>query len=272
MIHLEVDPDELQAAVPFELDLHEGHAYVSLVAFTMRGMRPYLGGRLTAWMLKPIATHDFLNVRTYVRNGNEAGIFFMTEWLSNRLSAMLGPATFGLPYRFASVDYDHGASGATKFSGRVKAPHAQGLLAYSARLNQGAAFEKCEAGTLDEWLMERYTAFTSMNGNARFFRVWHEPWIQARAEVTIHENSLITTAWPLLSEARLAGANYSPGAFGVCLDEGGRHRRRNSRQSARICSGEIPPRFEIRQGAAFAPPTAWPDPNSFAGSQKSRRR
>src|SRR5256885_11671180 len=66
MIHYEVDPSELQRVVPFDLDLRDGRAYVSAVAFTMTGMRPRFGGRWLAWLTKPIATHDFLNVRTYV--------------------------------------------------------------------------------------------------------------------------------------------------------------------------------------------------------------
>src|SRR5256885_10818346 len=69
MMHYEVDPLRLQRAVPFELDLHEGRAFVSVVAFTLRGMRPRIGGRLSAWLMRPIATHEFLNVRTYVRHG-----------------------------------------------------------------------------------------------------------------------------------------------------------------------------------------------------------
>lgn len=36
--HYEVDPPALQACTPFALDLRAGHAYVSLVAFTMRGV------------------------------------------------------------------------------------------------------------------------------------------------------------------------------------------------------------------------------------------
>src|SRR5262245_25244223 len=76
MIHYEVEASSLQEAVPFELDLHCGRALVSVVAFTMRGMRPSFGGRLGAWLLRPIATHHFLNVRTYVRQGRETGIYF----------------------------------------------------------------------------------------------------------------------------------------------------------------------------------------------------
>ncbi len=40
MIHFEVDPAALQSAVPFELDLRASYAYVNVVAFAKRGMRP----------------------------------------------------------------------------------------------------------------------------------------------------------------------------------------------------------------------------------------
>ncbi|TDJ54766.1 MAG: DUF2071 domain-containing protein, partial [Planctomycetota bacterium] len=38
-VHYAVDPAVLQPLVPLPLDLRDGHAYVSLVAFTMRGLR-----------------------------------------------------------------------------------------------------------------------------------------------------------------------------------------------------------------------------------------
>src|SRR5271154_7174231 len=76
-IHYEVDAVLLQRELPFALDLWHGKAFVSLVAFTMRDMHPRLGGRITAWLVKPIATHSFLNVRTYVKHGDERGIHFI---------------------------------------------------------------------------------------------------------------------------------------------------------------------------------------------------
>ena len=90
-IHFEVEAGVLQRAVPFELDLHDGWAYVSLVAFTMQGMRLRVGGRLGRILFKPIATHEFLNVRAYVRHHGVPGIYFLAEWLANPLSVKLGP-------------------------------------------------------------------------------------------------------------------------------------------------------------------------------------
>src|SRR3954462_15313763 len=58
MIHYEVDPVRLQTEVPFELDLSEGRAFVTLVAFTLRDLRLRFGGWLSSWLTKPIATHE----------------------------------------------------------------------------------------------------------------------------------------------------------------------------------------------------------------------
>src|SRR5437867_3851562 len=90
MIHYQVPAVELQRAVPFQLDLRNGKAFVSLVAFTLQNMRPRFGGRLAALLLKPVTTRSFLNVRTYVRHGDEVGIYFLAEWVPNPISAMLG--------------------------------------------------------------------------------------------------------------------------------------------------------------------------------------
>jgi len=90
MLHYEVEPDALQRVVPFELDLRDGRAFVSAVAFTMRGMRPRVGGRFAAWLFKPIATHEFLNVRTYVRHRGESGIYFLAG--TGRQAVMLAQA------------------------------------------------------------------------------------------------------------------------------------------------------------------------------------
>src|SRR6185436_17826029 len=117
-LHYEVDASALQREVPFPLDLREGRAYVSLVAFTMHRMRLRFGGRLGEWLCKPVATHTFLNARTYVRHQDESGIFFLREWLSSPLCVWLGPLTFGLPYRLGRMTYRHDQEVRT-FSGTV---------------------------------------------------------------------------------------------------------------------------------------------------------
>lgn len=209
-LHYEVDATALREEVPFEIDLWQGRALVSLVAFTMRDLRPRRGGRIAALPFKPIATHPFLNVRTYVKHEGEPGIYFMTEWLSNRLSVLLGPLVYGLPYHFARINYRHTHEQGL-LEGRVEAPGQGGKFVYAGPLHSNTPFEPCPPDSLDEFLLERYTAFTACGSTRRFFRIWHPPWAQAPVAATVTRNTVLTRTWPWFEEARLVGANYSPG-------------------------------------------------------------
>jgi uncharacterized protein YqjF (DUF2071 family) len=207
-IHYAADPVILQRQVPFQLDLRDGKAFVSIVAFTLVGMRPRLGGIVGEWLFKPIATHEFLNIRTYVHEGGEPGIFFLAEWLSNPLSVRLGPRSFGLPYRFGQITYEHALDGVA-LRGIIAERDAR--LAYAGNACDDR-FEPCEAGSLTEFMLERYTAFTQAGKRRRLFRIWHDPWPQAPAEVEVIDDTLIATTGPWWKTADLVSANYSPGA------------------------------------------------------------
>ncbi len=202
-LHYETSAAVLQRAVPYALDLYQGRAFVSLVAFRLRAMRPRLGGRLGALLFRPIATHNFLNVRTYVRHDGEPAIYFMHEWLDNRLSVLLGPTVFGLPYHYGAIDYrDEGLRGSVRAAG--------GAFSYSAEL-AGEPFATCAPGSLAEHLIERYTAFTPAGRTKRFFRIWHPPWQQAEARVEIKDDGLIGSSGDWWESAQYIGGHYSPG-------------------------------------------------------------
>jgi uncharacterized protein len=231
-IHFEVDPVALQRDCPFELDLREGRAYLSLVAFTMRGMRLRLGGKLSALMFKPIATHHFLNVRAYVKHRGEPGIHFLAEWMNNLFSVMLGPPVFGLPYRLGRLRYHHDHE-AGRFQGLVTSPlRRRGGIEYCGKSDLLAKFLPSVAGSLDEFLLERYTAFNATgscvqssrskqaipkSGIKRFFRIWHPPWLQIPVQITSLDTSLLNKIWPWFAEAGCIGANYSPGIQNVWM-------------------------------------------------------
>jgi uncharacterized protein YqjF (DUF2071 family) len=176
------------------------------VAFTLRGMRPRRGGRLASWLVSPIGTHHFFNVRTYVRHQNELAIYFMTEWLSNRLSVALGPITFGLPYRYGKLEYaNDAASGEVR--GQVTAK--EGTFEYRARVPDCLTIS--DSDSLTEFLLERYTAFTSAGWRKQFFRVWHEPWLQCSLDLEIVSDELLAATGHWWSRAEFVAANYSPG-------------------------------------------------------------
>jgi uncharacterized protein YqjF (DUF2071 family) len=216
-LHYRVAPQFLQPQIPFELDLHDGHAYVSLVAFTLRNMRlnhPHL-----KFLTQPLHTHAFLNVRTYVRVGALRGIYFLAEWLNNRLATMLGPTLYGLPYRFGKLTYSHKSR---HLSGEVLGSIAGGTtmpvrpaLRYLGSIPSAATYEPTVPGTLEHFLLERYIAFTKHGPFRRLFRVWHEPWPQTSIDAQIESASLLHTTGRWFSHAQFLSANFSPGVRNV---------------------------------------------------------
>ncbi|MCG8601107.1 MAG: DUF2071 domain-containing protein [Verrucomicrobiales bacterium] len=206
-LHFEVDPEALQQVVPFSLDLHEGKAFVSLVAFTMKGMRFARGGAFTRWMTAPIATHRFLNLRTYVQCGEGRGIYFMQEWMNNRFALPLGPRTFGLPYRLGRMEYDNAGP---EVKGAMLC--GEGAFQYSGRAD---GFAEGAKDPLEAFLLERYVAFASARKVRKFFRVWHEPWrVRRIGALRIVENTLFdslqedwTETASLVSGHQSAGVN-----------------------------------------------------------------
>jgi len=212
-LHFVVDPKELRQAVPFELDLWQGETvFVSLVAFTMRGMRPALGGGATRRLSAALATHEFLNARTYVLgHDGEAGIFFLREWLPNRLARCLGPVVYGLPYRLGHLDYRHRHEDGV-LTGEVIARSGGGRLAYRAAFR-----EENDRPELRDFLLERYTAFTAVGGVRRKFRVWHEAWQASAIDAVISDDSLLDRVPGCSGRGRLVAAHYSSGVSDVWM-------------------------------------------------------
>jgi len=202
-VHFRIAPEKLAPLVPLPLDLYRGDAYVSLVAFTQSRLRPTMGGRLGEMLVAPLAHHEFLNVRTYVRCGDDRGIFFMAEWIPNRLAAFIGPRTYGLPYRLGRLDYDG---------------MRRDISAAGRRLRfEAPASDAPPDPTFDEFLLERYTAFTCRKRIVRRFDVAHAPWPQRRIDVDLIDTSLLALSGGWFDDAQLAGAHYSPGVRDVVI-------------------------------------------------------
>jgi uncharacterized protein YqjF (DUF2071 family) len=205
-VHFRVDAERLARRVPLELDLFRGDAFVSLVAFTQSNLRPTWGGRFGRMLVAPLAHHAFLNVRTYVRHGEASGIFFMTEWIPSRLAAFVGPRTYGLPYRLGRLDYD----------GMRREVEAEERRLIMNTVDRGET-PMLREDEMDEFLLERYTAFTHRSGVLRRFDVEHVPWTQRRVKVDLCDLELLRESGDWLDGAELIAAHHSPGVRDVFI-------------------------------------------------------
>lgn len=161
-LHWEVDLQELQKLVPeeLEIDLYEGKAWVSMVAFTMEKIRPRL---LPAFA--PISNFDEINIRTYVKNKNKTGVYFLSIEAGNSFSSKLASTLSQLPYRYSKM----------KRKGSVfQAENKQ--FNDKMRVNYKVGQEVKEKNGLDNWLTERYSLFQDTGNSINEFEIHHIEW------------------------------------------------------------------------------------------------
>jgi uncharacterized protein YqjF (DUF2071 family) len=211
-MHFAVAPEMLQPRVPLEVDLFDGKAYLSLVAFTQRNLRPAFGGRIAAALLSPLASHEFLNLRTYVRAAGTTGIYFLSEWIPNRLAELIGPRMYGLPYHHGQLRYDNTIH---RCVGRVRA--GQQAIQYAATPSHER--RQARAGELEHFLLERYSAFTWHHGTLRRFDVEHERWTFSPARVERFMPDLLSATLPWLGPSLPAIAQFSTGVRDVKIGQ-----------------------------------------------------
>ena len=83
LLHWKINPACLAPYIPDDLEIgtYEENAYVSIVPFMMVGVRPRL-----AFPVPGISTFPEFNIRTYVKHGEKAGVFFITLDAQSRVS------------------------------------------------------------------------------------------------------------------------------------------------------------------------------------------
>ena len=94
-----VPPSLLQPRLPagLELDMRDGCAFVSLVAFQ------FLNTRVLGVPWPGYRNFPELNLRFYVRHGGDRGVIFVREIVSERLVAWLARTIYNEPYRVAPL-------------------------------------------------------------------------------------------------------------------------------------------------------------------------
>ncbi len=218
LIHYALPPQVLQPHVPFELDVRDQSAFVSLVVSRMDGLRVHTGHRLVPWVPVSPVNGLLFNVRTYVRHRGESGVFFMRQWVTGAVLAAIGPRWFGLP--LARGRMQHGSNREVAgMAGQITATgiDASARLSYQvidiadasniadsatghiANADDVAAHGFAAVDSLDEFLLERYVGFTQQKSVQRRLAIWHEPWLMRRVEVQVCDEGLLglTGTWAL---------------------------------------------------------------------------
>lgn len=178
--------DDVRALVPsqLELDSYDGRAWVSLVPMRVEGAHfrdvpPIVG----------LEHFCEINFRTYVKLGDERGVYFITIDCSDAIADWLGDKLFGAPFiraNIAMVEED----GEFYFISRrtqTEMPQADFVGGF---IPVGEAFET-SADSLAQFLLERYfLALSQRDGSVQCIRIQHPDWSIQRAEATVRVNSI----------------------------------------------------------------------------------
>ncbi|MCC5848206.1 MAG: DUF2071 domain-containing protein [Verrucomicrobia bacterium] len=180
-LHWAVDPDWVQKALPegLQVDTHDGKAWLGIVPFDMKGVT-FRG------CPAPPVFCDFpeINLRTYVTDGEKAGVWFFSLDVNKRMAVWGARTFFHLPYFKAEVE--------THREGEwVRYWHSRGDLRFEASYRP-AKSEILPQGEFEEWATSRYALYCqSRRGAVYRGEIHHTPWPLQSAEVEIQENTLL---------------------------------------------------------------------------------
>lgn len=178
-IHTPVNEKMIQLLVPFpiEIDTFQGTPWISVVLFRASGSR--LRG-----MPKPFSYPDFyqMNVRTYVRFGDERGVYFFAIHGSDPI-VNFGGNLVGLPFIKAPMIISK-EKGIYSFKASQLFQHPQSKLHISYKpLPQKVHMHPT---SLAHFLTERYAIWMVRNNHIVKAPITHSPWNLHEATLSTH--------------------------------------------------------------------------------------
>ena len=205
-LHWRLAPDVVRALVPgtLDLDLFEGAAWVSVVAFTVSRMRPAL--------LPPIPglseAHQ-INVRTYVHRDGVPGLWFFSLDANNILAVWAARAAYRLAFFQARM---HVGKDGDVFAFRCERRDANAPKAtFDAAWQPGDLLPVPQPGTLEFFLLERYVLYSGTNDHLLRTRIHHRPWPLRRGTLRhLASTMLEAQGLPRQTDAPLTQAQATP--------------------------------------------------------------
>lgn len=191
-IHYRLPAEKIKDQVPFELDLYEGEAVLSVIPFYMDSIRfPFLPP------IPRISSLWELNIRTYVNVNGVKGIYFFTLETDSKIAEVIARMFFHLPYRYSKIK-------AKVSTGSYHFQHSRANLHFSL---SALLDNSTQTSPFTAWASERYSLFTIKNGISYEGIVQHDPWELnnvKRIEINNHFTKMVT---PDVGE--MIGASYA---------------------------------------------------------------
>ena len=188
-LHWPMPQDEVRARIPagLELDTHDGTAWLGVTPFEMRNV--HVTG------MPPVPTaRDFpeLNVRTYVRHRDVAGVYFFSLDAASLLAVVAARGATGLPYYHARMS-SRAENSEIAYSSARRAARAPAATFRARYAPTGDVF-RSEPGSLEFFLTERYSLFVMRGSVLTRLDIAHDPWPLQNGSAEVSVNTMAQAA------------------------------------------------------------------------------
>lgn len=191
-IHYRISPEKIKHLVPFELDLYENQAILSVIPFYMDSIRfPFLPP------IPKISSLWELNIRTYVNVNGVKGIYFFTLETDSKIAELIARLFFHLPYRHSKIK-------AKVKNDSYLFEHSRADLHFSIDARPKHNSHKT---AFDTWATERYSLFTTKNAIPIEGIVQHAPWELGQVDIAAINNHFTKMVTPEVGD--IFGASYA---------------------------------------------------------------
>ena len=202
-LHWQVDESELRKFVPdnLEIDLINGNAWVSLVAFDMERIRPK---SLPAF--PPISNFHEINIRTYVKYKGKTGVYFLSIEGGKKISCFIAKKVSELPYRYSKME---------RKSNFFSSKNSEYKDQMEIKFKVGPKY--ANKSNLDNWLTERYALIQDGSSCINLFHVHHVEW--PTYEIELEDIKIDYPRFSNLINNTPNLSHYSPGVQVVAWDK-----------------------------------------------------
>jgi uncharacterized protein YqjF (DUF2071 family) len=189
-LHWRYPAQTVQALLPdgLTVETFDGSAWIGLIPFLMRGVRPpYLPA--LPWLSQFPET----NLRTYVRGADgRSGIWFFSLEAARLPAVLAARGGYGLPYFWSEMAVAT-AGRELVYHSRRRWPGPAGARC-DARIEIGDAYAEEGLGPLDHFLTARYRLYSTLAGRCVTAPAEHGPWPLHRAALVSLDQDLTQSA------------------------------------------------------------------------------
>ena len=195
-LHSPIEPKLVKPLLPagLEPDMISGYAWISVVVFSITDLR-----KRFVPFIPLLPTFNELNLRTYVKQDNQPGVYFMQIKTDSISAAIINRALTKLPYQHTEL---HKGPSLRYYMNAEKESNLLDIDFQTGRFINMVP-------SLERWLTERYCCYQEDGTKLYRYHIHHPVWPLYSVDINYHLMRFNFTDWQLTDQS-VHIMHYSP--------------------------------------------------------------